>query len=98
MHRILKSGGLLIIANLDPMALSGLDRLRSVIRILYHGFTGYRVKPPKGLGQNAMSEKRLCEQLERSGFRVVSTETLRDSSRSSNIPIEYVRSVKLGPG
>ena len=79
------------------MALSGLDRLRSVIRILYHGFTGYRVKPPKGLGQNARSEKRLREQLEQCGFRVMSTETLRDSSRSSNIPIEYVRAVTVGP-
>jgi ABC-2 type transport system ATP-binding protein len=94
MHRILKPSGMLIIVNLDPKALSGLDRLRSVVRILYRGITGYRVKPPKGFGQNALTEKQLCERLEQSGFRVVSTETFRDPSRSSNIPVEYVRAAK----
>jgi predicted methyltransferase len=94
MHRILKPGGLLLVANLDPMSLRGLDRVRSTVRILYRGFTGYRVKPPERLGRNAMTEKQLCELLERAGFRVVSTETLRDASRSSNIPIEYVRAAK----
>ena len=94
MHRVLKPGGSLIIANLDPRALKGLDRLRSLIRIVFHGFTGYRIKPPKGFGRNAMTEKRLCDLLDRLGFRVVSTETIRDSSRSSNIPIEYIRAVR----
>ena len=44
MRRILKPGGTVIIANLDPGALNGLDRVRCVIRILYHGLTGYWVK------------------------------------------------------
>src|SRR5262245_56877406 len=39
MRRILKPGGTLIISNLDPGALNGLDRFRCLIRILYHGFT-----------------------------------------------------------
>ena len=94
MHRILKPGGMLIIVNLDLKALNGLNRLRSVMRILYHGFTVYRVKPPKGFGRNSMTEKRLCELLEQFGFRVVSSEMFRDPSRSSNIPIEYIRAVK----
>ncbi len=94
MHRILKPGGLLIIANLNPGALSGFDRVRSVVRILYRGFTGYRVKPPKRFGRNALTERRLRELLERCGFGVVSSETLRDASRSSNVPIEYVRAAK----
>jgi ubiquinone/menaquinone biosynthesis C-methylase UbiE len=95
MHRILKPGGTLIIANLDPRALNGLARVRCLIRILYHGFTGYRVKPPKGLGKNVMTEKQLCDLLGQSGFEVVSTETIRDMSRSSNIPVEYIRAVKV---
>jgi ABC-2 type transport system ATP-binding protein len=94
MHRILRSGGTLIIANLDPQALTGLSRLRSLIRILYQGIVGYRVKPPKGFGRNVMTEKQLSELLGRSGFRLESTETVRDPSRSSNIPVEYVRAVK----
>src|SRR6185369_15374672 len=42
-HRILRQGGVLIIANLDPQALTGLDRLRGSIRVLYQGIVGYRV-------------------------------------------------------
>ena len=42
-HRILRPGGTLIIANLDPQALKGLDRIRSLIRIVYQGVVGYRV-------------------------------------------------------
>jgi ubiquinone/menaquinone biosynthesis C-methylase UbiE len=95
MHRILKPGGTLIVANLDPRALNGLDRLRCLSRILYHGFTGYRMKPPKGFGMNVMTEKQLCELLGKSGFEKVSTETIKDTSRSSNIPVEYIRAVKV---
>lgn len=94
MRRILRTNGTLIIANLDPLALAGLDRIRSLIRVIYQGAVGYRVKPPKGFGRNAVAEKRLQELLTRSGFRVESTETIKDSSRSSNIPIEYIRAVK----
>jgi ubiquinone/menaquinone biosynthesis C-methylase UbiE len=51
MRRILKPGGTLIISNLDPSALNGVNRVRCLIRILYHGLTRYRVKPPKDLGR-----------------------------------------------
>ncbi len=95
MRRILKPGGMLIIANVDPGALTGLDRVRCLIRILYRGITGYRVKPPKGFGKNMMTEKQLCDLLGKSRFEVVSTETIKDTSRSSNIPVEYIRAVKV---
>jgi ABC-2 type transport system ATP-binding protein len=95
MHRILQPGGVLIIANLDPRALSGVDRFRCLIRIIYCGLTGYQMKPPKGLGKNVLDQQQLCDFLGRSGFNVLSSETFRDTSRSSNIPIEYVRSVKV---
>jgi ABC-2 type transport system ATP-binding protein len=95
MRRILKPGGTLIIANLDPGALTGLDRVRCVIRILYRGFTGYRVKPPRGFGKNVMTEKQLCYLLGKAGFEVVITETIKDTSRSSNIPVEYIRAMKV---
>lgn len=91
MHRILRPGGTLILVNLDPQALTGLMRIRSLIRIVYQGVVGYRIKPPKGFGRNVLTEARLRELLERSEFRVGSTETIRDPSRSSNIPVEYVR-------
>jgi hypothetical protein len=80
--------------NLDPQALTGLNRFRSVIRVLYQGIVGYRTKPPKGFGRNVMTEKQLNALLGRSGFRVESSEAVRDSSSSSNIPVEYIRAVK----
>jgi ubiquinone/menaquinone biosynthesis C-methylase UbiE len=95
MRRILKPGGTLILANLDPGALHGLDRVRCLARIVYHGITGYRVKPPKRFGRNMLTERQLCDLVSASGLEVVSTETIRDTSRSSNIPIEYVRALKV---
>ncbi len=95
MHRILKPGGTLIIANLDPQALNGLDRVRCLIRIVFHGLIGYRVKPPRGFGKNVLTEKQLCDRLGNVGFEVLSTETVKDSSRSSNIPVEYFRAMKV---
>ena len=95
MRRILKPGGTLILSNLDPGALSGLDRVRCWFRVLYQGITGYRVKPPKGFGRNVLTEEQLCNLLANSGFEVVSAETIKDTSRSSNIPVEYIRAVKV---
>jgi len=94
MHRVLRPGGTLIIANVDLQALTGLSRLRSRIRVLYQGVVGYGIKPPTGFGRNAMTEKQLGELLGRSGFRVESSETVKDSSSSANIPVECVRAVK----
>jgi ABC-2 type transport system ATP-binding protein len=94
MHRILKVGGTLIIANLDLHALRGLDRGRCLVRILYYGLAGYRVKPPKGFGKNMLREKDLRDLLNECRFKVMGSETIRDTSRSSNIPVEYIRAVK----
>ena len=94
MRRLLRPGGTLLIANLDPQALTGLDRIRSLIRIAYQGIVGYRLKPPKGFGRNVLTGAQLQALLGRSGFRVESAETIRDPSRSSNIPVQYVRAVK----
>ena len=80
MRRILKRGGLLIILNLDPGALTGVDRVRCLIRIPYHGITGYRLKPPRGFGKNTMTEKQLCDLLVKSMFQVISAETIKDTS------------------
>lgn len=95
MRRILKPGGTLIISNIDPGELTRLERLRCMIRILYHGLTGYRMKPPKGFGRNVIAEKQLCDLLLRVGFEVVSSELIKDSSRSSNIPVGYIRAIKV---
>ena len=42
-----------------------------------------------------VTERQLCNLLRECGFNVESTETIKDGSRSSNIPVEYVRARKL---
>ena len=95
MRRILRPGGTLVIVNLDMAALEGLARIRSLARVVVQGAVGYRAKPPTGFGRNVLTEAQLCELLGKSGFRIDSAETIRDSSRSSNIPVEYVRATKV---
>src|SRR5262245_13098412 len=68
MHRILRPGGTLIVANLDPQALDGLARIRSLIRVVHQGVVGYRTRPPKGLGNNVLTEAQLRELLGKAGF------------------------------
>jgi ABC-2 type transport system ATP-binding protein len=94
MCRILQPGGTLIVVNLDPQALNRVALMRSLLRIVYQGIVGYRIKPPKGFGRNVVTEAQLRQLLGRSGFKVSSAETIRDASRSSNIPLEYVRAEK----
>jgi ABC-2 type transport system ATP-binding protein len=94
MKRILKPGGMLILVNLDPGALGGFDRVRCMIRVLFHGLTRYRRKPPKGFGDHVMTGAEICELLTRSGFEVLTSETIRDNSRSSYIPVEYIRATR----
>jgi ubiquinone/menaquinone biosynthesis C-methylase UbiE len=89
-RRILRPGGRILVANLDPKALTGLDRVRCLARVLYRGITGYRRRPPSGLGRAVLSERELRDLLAAGGFEVTGCETLRDPSRSSYIPIEYV--------
>ena len=95
MHRLLRGGGTLLVVNLDPGGLTGLDRVRAGVRILVRGILGYRVKPPAGFGRNVLTERQLADLLTSSGFRVTSTETVHDPSRSSHIPLEYVRAERL---
>jgi ABC-2 type transport system ATP-binding protein len=94
MSRILKRDGTLIITNLDPNALSISNRIRCAMRVIYNGLTRFRVKPPKGSASHLQSQEQLCELLRKSGFEVLGQETITDTSRSSNIPVDYIRAVK----
>ena len=95
MHRILAPGGTLIIGNLDPFALPPVTRLRSLVRVLYHGIAGYRLRPPKGFGRNVLTKDQLGTLLAAAGFRVHSAEAVHDTSRASNLPVQYVRATRM---
>ena len=42
-----------------------------------------------------MTEKQLCDLLIKSSFKIIRAETIKDTSRSSNIPVEYITAVKF---
>jgi ABC-2 type transport system ATP-binding protein len=94
MQRVLKPGGRLLIANLDVLALTLPHRMRCLFRVVHQGRRGYRVRPPRRFGRNVIGERELCKMLERSGFKVLGSETVTNSSRASYIPINYIRSQK----
>jgi ubiquinone/menaquinone biosynthesis C-methylase UbiE len=94
MKRILVPGGRLIVANVNPKALGGFARLRSLVRMFYRGVTGYQTKPPKSFVVTMLTASEVGDVLSRSGFRVDSIETFKDMSRPSSIPIDYVCAVK----
>lgn len=95
LRRILKPGGLLIICNLDLEALTGFDRVRCHARIVFHGLTRYRTKPPKHFSDHMLTKEQLCDHLTQCGFKIVHVETFKDPSRSSNIPVEYIKAEKV---
>jgi len=98
MRRILKPGGTLIISNPDPALLSGFNRFRWLARGYFYGITRYRTKPPKGLFDNVLTEKQLCDLLVKSGFDIQSTEIIRNAAQTYNLPLEYIKAVKNGVG
>jgi ABC-2 type transport system ATP-binding protein len=93
-QRILRPGGMVIIASVNANALVGFDRMRAFARMLYWGVVVYRTRPPKRFGRNMLGKDQLCNLLQNSGFEVVSAETVKDASRSSNIPIDYLKARK----
>jgi len=66
-----------------------------IINAPAHGLTRYHTKSSKNFADHLMTEKQLCDLLKKCGFKVVSTETFKDSSRSSNVPVEYIKGVKV---
>ena len=95
MHRILKPGGTLIIANADPGALSRWNRSRWWTRVVYYGLTRQRTKPPKGSAKGLLTEKQLCSLLRSTHFTLTSSEAFRNTSSACNAPVEYIKARKV---
>lgn len=96
MRRILKPNGTLIILNPDPFTLKGFARFRWLVRGYFYGITRYRTKPPKDIFKYVMTEAQLCDYLVKAGFKILSVETIRNISRASNLPIEFVKAMNPG--
>jgi ubiquinone/menaquinone biosynthesis C-methylase UbiE len=94
MHRILKPGGKLIIANGHPGALSRVNRFRWLLRGFYYGMTRHRTKPPKGITRNLVTLAGLSDLLIENGFQILYAKTIQSPSSPSNMPVDYVRAIK----
>jgi len=94
MHRVLKPGGLLLIANLDVLALSVTQRMRCLWRVVYEGRRGYANRPPRRFGRNVIGGDQLRNLLDKRGFDVLHCETIVNASRASYIPVNYVRACR----
>jgi ABC-2 type transport system ATP-binding protein len=94
MRRVLTPGGLLLIVNLDVLALSKPQRLRCLWRVVHEGRRGYAARPPRRFGRNVIGRRDLCNLLRQHGFELLNWETFRNAARSSYIPINYVRARK----
>jgi ubiquinone/menaquinone biosynthesis C-methylase UbiE len=95
MHRILKPGANLIVANLDVQELSMPLRLLFLLRTLYHARVTYRRPLPHVPMDRLLAEKQLRAKLERAGFQVTSCEQIRDPSCAWNCPVTYCKAVRL---
>jgi ubiquinone/menaquinone biosynthesis C-methylase UbiE len=91
MHRVLKPGGLLLIANLDVHSLSVAQRMLCLWRVVHEGRRGYASRPPRRFGRNVIGHEKLYRLLEQHGFEVLGSETIVNQSRASYIPVNYVR-------
>jgi ubiquinone/menaquinone biosynthesis C-methylase UbiE len=98
MRRILKPGGTLIIINPDIKSLTGFNLLRCRVRMITAGLFAWRAKPPKGFAPGVVNEQELRQLLQSAGFKDVQFEVFRDESRSSYIPVQYVRAIKPAGG
>lgn len=53
------------------------------------------MKPPSAFADSLRTESELCGELGESGLKVLTAETIQDRSNSSNIPVDYIRALKM---
>jgi ABC-2 type transport system ATP-binding protein len=95
LYRVIKPGGLLIVANLDVQALSFPFAIMLIARTMYYAKKKYSRSMPRITPKRMLSARQLREKLEAAGFRVERSEPIRDRSCIYNCPIAYVRALKV---
>lgn len=86
-RRILRPGGLLIIADPDISFLSNYGELRFKIRALIN----YRKIPTTG---HILNQKKILDMLDKTGFEVVTKEIIRDNSDPYSVSANYIKAIK----
>jgi ABC-2 type transport system ATP-binding protein len=102
-NRILKTDGVIIIANPDGSLIEARDMVGTMVRFnANYGFAAnYFSKDEfESMEKSArnLSENDLRHMLHAAGFEVTAMELLRDDSDASNLAMDYVRAVKTSKG
>jgi ABC-2 type transport system ATP-binding protein len=87
-RRILRPGGLLIIADPDISFLSFYGNLKFLIRALVN----YRKIPTTG---HILNQKKILDMLDKTGFEVVSKEIICDDSDPHYVSANYIKAITL---
>ena len=85
-HRILKPGGLLIIADPDISFLSFYGNLKFRFKALVN----YRKIPSTG---HMLNQGKILDMLDKTGFEVVNKEIIRDESNPSYVSANYIKAI-----
>lgn len=86
-RRILRQGGLIIIADPDISFLSFYGNLKFRIKALVN----YRKIPTTG---HFLNQKKIVDMLDKIGFEVVSQEIIRDDSKPRYVSVNYIKAIK----
>lgn len=87
-RRILKHGGLIIIADPDISFLSTYENLKFRFRALIN----YRKIPTTG---HILNQKKILDMLDKTGFEVISKEIIRDDSNPNYVSANYIKAIAL---
>ncbi len=85
--RVLKHGGLIIIADPDISFLSFYGNLKFRIKALVN----YRKIPTTS---HMLNQKKILDMLNKTGFEVVSKEIIRDDSDPNYVTVNYIKAIK----
>lgn len=92
--RVVRPGGTILIVNPALLSMGALARFGCRCRMIFHGVTRYRLKPPGDFSDFLLSGDVLCKLLELTGWTDVHLEYIASSSRPFGLPLELIRAVR----
>ena len=92
--RVVRPGGSIFIVNPGLLSMTPLFRFGCRCRMIFHGITRYRLKPPRDFSNFLLSGGDVCKLLELNGWTDSRLERIPISSGAFGLPLELVRAVK----
>ena len=92
--RVVRPGGSIFIVNPAVVSMGALARFGCRCRMLFHGITRYRLKPPGDFSNYLLSGEALSELLEWNGWTDIRLENIPSSSGPFGLPLEFIAAVR----